>query len=159
MYRKRCMPAHGRCERVARERAGGERVFVFACQKEKRVPPSNKAASEAAAATLRWLLNAGRRNLKERLQTNLLLCGSGRGFGGRQDLPPKGALARPGCGAGRGLRRAVKPRIEPRCTRWRAIGGLHTRQRLAPSPRFFLYFFARAFAFSPVACYYYFMFL
>ena len=47
--------ANGRCERVARERAGGERGFLFAGRKESRVHPSNKAASEAAAATLRRL--------------------------------------------------------------------------------------------------------
>ena len=38
------MLTHGCCERVARERAGGERGLIFACQKENRVHLSNKAA-------------------------------------------------------------------------------------------------------------------
>ena len=47
------MLTHGCCEAVAAERAGGERGIHFAGQNECRVPPSNKAASEAVAATLR----------------------------------------------------------------------------------------------------------
>ena len=46
-------------------RAGGERDFLFASQKENRVHPSIAAASEAFAATLRRTLNAGRRYLKK----------------------------------------------------------------------------------------------
>jgi hypothetical protein len=63
---KRCLLTHGGCEAVAAERAGGERGFLFAMQKaENRVPPSIKAASSAAAATMRQLLNAGRAKLKK----------------------------------------------------------------------------------------------
>ena len=100
------MPAHGCCERVARERAGGERGFIFACQKENRVPPSNKAASEVPAATMRRVLNAGRRNSKDCLQTRLHFCAS-KGVRGKA-FPPKGARSAPGvqggarrCGAGK----------------------------------------------------------
>ena len=65
------MPTHGCCERVARERAGGERGLLFAGQKANRVPPSNKAASEAVAATMRRLLNAGRRKFKRVIENAL----------------------------------------------------------------------------------------
>ena len=41
------------CERVARERAGGERGLIFAKQKASRVHPSIAAASSAVAATMR----------------------------------------------------------------------------------------------------------
>jgi len=58
---RQCLSTHGCCEAVAAERAGGERGFLFATQKaENRVPPSIKAASSAAAATMRLPLNAGR---------------------------------------------------------------------------------------------------
>ena len=43
---------------------GGERGFLFAGQKENRVHPSIKAASEAVAATLRRPVNASRSNFK-----------------------------------------------------------------------------------------------
>ena len=58
--------AHTYCEAVAAERAGGERGFLFAGQKENRVHPSIKAASKAFAAALRRTLNAGRVNQKKR---------------------------------------------------------------------------------------------
>ena len=101
------MPAHGCCEAVAAERAGGERGIHFAGQNECRVPPSNKAASEAPAATLRRVLNAGRRDSKECLQTRLHRCASGKkGPGKSEGLSPGwGRAAHPGCGAGRGVPR------------------------------------------------------
>ena len=47
------LPTHGCSERVARERAGGERGLLFAGQKASRVHPSIAAASSAVAATMR----------------------------------------------------------------------------------------------------------
>ena len=110
------MPAHGRCEAVAAERAGGERCFLFAGQKENRVHPSNKAASEVLAATLRRVLNAGRRNSKDRLQTRLHRCGSGkRGPGKSEGLFPEWGAQRTR-GAGRGGTAPKSPASKPLTT-------------------------------------------
>ena len=98
------MLTHGRCERVARERAGGERDIHFAGQNECRVPPSTKAASEVPAATMRRVLNAGRRELKGASANKLVsLRKRQKESGESEGLFPGGArFARPGCGAGRG---------------------------------------------------------
>ena len=96
-----------RCERVARERAGGEQGWLFAGQKASRVHPSIAAASEAPAATMRRVLNAGRWNLKDRLQTGPLYLRTAKGVRGKAwRLPPNGALRAPGVrGGARGPRR------------------------------------------------------
>ena len=91
------------CERVARERAGGERGWLFAGQKANRVHPSIAAASEASAATLRLALSAGRANLKDRPQTSLLyLRKRQKGCGEKRRAFPREARSAAGCGAGRG---------------------------------------------------------
>ena len=114
------MPASGCCERVARERAGGERGCLFAGQKDSRVHPSNKAARQTDAATLRCPFAAGRRNSKDRLQTCLHRCASGkRGSGKSEGLFPEWCAARTG-GAGRS---AAEPcRKAPLTTESRARG-------------------------------------
>ena len=103
---------HAQCERVARERAGGERGLLFAGQKANRVHPSIAAASEVVAATLRQQLNAGRANVKDRLQTNLLsLRKRQKGSGEKRRAFPRWAQSAQG--AGRGLAsQAVKPCIK-----------------------------------------------
>jgi hypothetical protein len=98
------------CEAVAAERAGGERGFLFAAQKaENRVPPSIKAASEAAAATMRLPLNAGRANVKKQYkrlffsQTPKKGCGEKRrGFSPRDAKRPRGRFPQETGGARRG---------------------------------------------------------
>ena len=118
------MLAHGRCERVARERAGGERGFIFACQKENRVPPSNKAASEVPAATLRRVLNAGRRNSKDRLQTRLHRCVQEGGTGEGGAFPRKVRRAHLGVRGGARLAAPESPAFQPGGgnTEWRSAG-------------------------------------
>ena len=99
--------AHTRCERVARERAGGERGRLFAGQKASRVPPGIAAASEAVAATMRRGLNAGRAKFKvTSANTYIFPCGSGKGVREKLRLSQMARVARPGGGAGLG---AAKP--------------------------------------------------
>ena len=92
---------HARGEAVAAERAGGERGLLFAGQKANRVHPSIAAASEAVAATMRRRLNAGRANVKDRLQAGpLSLRKRQKGFGEKRRAFPR--WARSAWGAGRG---------------------------------------------------------
>ena len=92
---------HARGEAVAAERAGGERGLLFAGQKASRVHPSIAAASEAVAATMRRPLNAGRANVKDRLQTGpLSLRKRHKGSGEKRRAFPR--WARSAWGAGRG---------------------------------------------------------
>ena len=99
------------CEAVAAERAGGERGLIFAKQKASRAHPSIAAASEAVAATLRLALNAGRRNLKDCLQTGLLyLRKRQKGCGEKRRAFPRGAQSARGAGRGAACR-AVKTAI------------------------------------------------
>ena len=112
--RKRCLPTHGGCERVARERAGGEGGFLFATRKaENRVPPSSKAASEIAAASLQWQFHAGRANQKKQYKRLFFSQTPQKGCGEkRKGVSPRRARSAP-WGAGRGaVSRAVKPCIK-----------------------------------------------
>ena len=95
---------HARGEAVAAERAGGERGLLFAGQKANRVHPSIAAASSAVAATMWRRLNAGRANVKDRLQAGpLSLRKRQKGSGEKRRAFPRMGAKRPGCGAGLGI--------------------------------------------------------
>ena len=128
--RKRCLPTHAWCEAVAAERAGGERRLFFAGQKESRVHPSIKAASEAvaashAAAAERRPLECKKNNINTCVSHRHRKRGAGKsvplrqGYGGTgRGVSPRRARSTP-WGAGRvlaGISQGVKPRIKTLAT-------------------------------------------
>ena len=114
-------PAHGCCERVARERAGGERGFpragVAARGQKAECTRALRPRVKRLPYLIRLPLNAGRANKKSDISAYLShrrrKRGAGKsvrrrqGYGGTsRGVSPRGAPKRPG-GAGRG---AAEPR-------------------------------------------------
>ena len=120
-------PTHGRCEAVAAERAGGERGFLFAARKaENRVPPSIKAASEAAAVSHTVAAERRPRESKKAIKALAFLTGAEKGARGKAPgrfpaARPKRALRLPK--STRSPIRGEPPQTAARATFWNIVRG------------------------------------
>ena len=101
------MPAHGVASGSPASAQGASEAFILPVKMNAECPRAIRPRVKRSPYLIRRLLNAGRRNSKDRLQTRLHRCASK----GVRGIPPKGARSAPGVRGGARLCRALKPCI------------------------------------------------